>query len=210
MDIIIYAASSFIIVAWSIWVFLLWQKKTNFTDSSPIRFIILLLPESYILLIALSGWSNVFFLRFDVIGLSFISIITLLHGIVQAVSLPLCKRNYIKVYCITIITHNLLSIGIILFVYIIKNYPMIGITISAFLSSQESFKLLKDSWYGSTTNPYTEEIYRIITKIAITLCGYIPITLVRIWYTSYKFRQLKNEIDTLKDKVAINYNPSRE
>ncbi|MBN1699318.1 MAG: hypothetical protein JW881_17495 [Spirochaetales bacterium] len=198
METLSYLVSGIIAVAWSVWIFVIWQKRADLAESSPLRFILLFLPASFFLLISISGWSSVMFLRIDIIGLIIFIILVLLTWFIQFLTLPLENRWYRPVFIISLIVCIACSIGLVCFIYVLKLYPMTAISLSAFFRSLQHIDFLRFLWYVLNPETNKQDIYSIINKLVIAACAYLPLTIVRIWYTNKKFKQLKREIDLLK------------
>jgi hypothetical protein len=197
MDEIIYIIGAVISVAWSLWLYTIWEK-TGFSESSPFRFALLFFPATTFLLISISGWSSVFFLRIDMLGLLLFFLLIIGSWLFQFITLPLTPALYKKLYRISLIINLAGSIMIALFVYVVKLYPMAGISLFSFFKSFENIKSLELFWHLLNPETNTQDTFSAMNKLLIALCSYLPLTLVRIWYTNRKFKVLKREIDEIK------------
>ncbi|MBN2534156.1 MAG: hypothetical protein JXB88_14800 [Spirochaetales bacterium] len=201
MDDILYLIAALIVIAWSLWLFIIWQKKAGLVESSPFRFILLFLPATGFFLISISGWSSISFLRMDIMGFVFYFFLIVLTWLFQFLTIPIESHLYKKIFLISIIISQAGSLIIVCFVYFLKLYPMAGISISAFFKLFEHTKGLKILWYLLNPETNKQDTFDLVNKLLITFCTYLPLTIVRMWYTSRKFKQLKHEIDELKQKI---------
>lgn len=201
MDELLYLIGALVIIAWSMWLFHIWQKRAGLTESSPFRFILLFLPATGFFLISISGWSSIIFLRIDIIGFVFYFFIIFITWLFQFLTLPLETQTYKNTFIISIIICQAGSFAVVCFVYILKFYPIAGISISAFFRSFEGIKGLEIIWYLVNPETNKQDTFNLANKLLITLCTYLPLTLVRMWYTNRKFKQLKQEIDEIKNEI---------
>lgn len=182
------------------WLFLVWVKKAGLKESSPLRFGLIFLPATYFLLIAFSGWAEVMFLRVDILGLIFFNLITLACWLVQGVTLFMPGKNYKMIYIISAGLNQVLYLGLVIFVYSLKSHPLTAVSISTFFESFQDVNFLKILWEGlDVTNPQ-QNVSDVINKVLIALGSYVPLTALRLWYTNKKFKQLRLEIDYLKNE----------
>lgn len=198
MDEFLYLIGAVIIIAWSLWLFNIWQKRAGLVESSPFRFILLFLPATGFLFISISGWSSVPFLRIDIMGFIFYFSLIIITWLFQLLTLPLKSHTYKTVFIVSIIVYLAGSFTLVCFVYILKLHPMAGISISAFFRSFERIKGMEILWNLLNPETNTQDTFSIVNKLLITFCTYLPLTIVRMWYTNRKFKQLKREIDEIK------------
>ncbi|MBN2443621.1 MAG: hypothetical protein JXJ04_19835 [Spirochaetales bacterium] len=200
MDEVIYFIGAIISVGWSLWLFTMWEKA-GYGESSPVRFLLLFFPATCFLLISMSGWSSVFFLRLDILGLVLYFLFIILTWLCQFLTLPLHPDLYKKIYIVSLIIYLAGSSGIVGLAYILKSYPMAGISLFAFFKSFENIKGLKIIWFILNPETNKQDTFSHMNKLIIAFFSYLPLTLVRMWYTNRKFRQLKREIDILKKEM---------
>lgn len=198
----IYLICGLITTLWSIWLFILWQKKLKFSDTSLMRFLLLLVPVAFFIIIVFSDWSKVVFLRVDIAGLIGITGAALFFWLIQVCTINLHNQYYKPIYIITIAVNQVLNLLLVLFLFSLRSFPLLAVRISAFFESWKDINILKVLWEGLDPEKNEQSLFSLANKIFIALIIYFPLTAVRIWFTNRKFRQLKMEIDNLKDQLT--------
>lgn len=198
MSISIYFISGLITALWSFWLFIVWEKKAGLKDTSLLRFLLMLLPVSYYILITFSDWSSIIFLRVDIMGLVCISLAALFFWLIQLGTLFFRQEVYRQIFLITVMFNQAITLSLVVFTFVLKSYPLVAVRLSTFLESWQQVDLLKVLWEGLDPEKNQATMLDLFNKIIIALGIYIPMTAVRIWYTDRKFKQLKQEIDNLQ------------
>ena len=202
METLIYIISLVLTVSWSIWLFLVWTSKAGLDDTVYLRYFLLFLPALYFILVTASGWSQVVFLRVDILGLFFLDFILLLSFLIQVICIFLPQTSYRSLFIIVSICNQIVSILIVVTVYVLKLYPLIAFRLSTLLESLTRVDFLNGLWNLLDPETGIQNFMNVFNKVLIALFTYIPLTAVRMWYTSKKFRQLKEEIDNLNLRLS--------
>ena len=87
VDAVIYVATAGLAVAWSVWNYFLWGGRAGLAEDSPFRFLNIIGPSAYFLLIVLAGWQHVKSVRLDLVGLVVLDALTVGCVLILAVGM---------------------------------------------------------------------------------------------------------------------------
>lgn len=201
MDTVIYVGTVFLTVIWSVWIYLLWVDKAELPEDSGWRFVLIVGPSSFFLLIALSGWGGILLFRIDLVGLFIFNGITLLAALGLLVVFSIEKLKNSKGYKTVILLYYLLSGSVAVCVHVIKIFPPVLRKASELINQGIEIDFFSLAWVG--LNPTTHEIdlVSMLNKILIALLSYIPVTIVRFIYIKRMRRKTEKKIEKLEKKV---------
>ena len=201
MDTLIYLGTAVLTVSWSVWTYLSWADHAGLSETSGARFLLIIGPSSFFLLIALSGWEKALFLRLDLIGIAAFDALTLLAWLILLTSRVLKAHNYKKVYIAVITGYLISSLLLASFAHLIKLFPPLLIGLTSLISQGLQLDFYKLAWIGLDPETHETDLVGMLNKILIALLSYVPISLLRAVYLSRQRKKMSEEINTLKDRI---------
>lgn len=205
MDTIIYLGTAVFTVSWSVWTYLTWSDRARLPENSGLRFLLILGPSAYFLLIALAGWEKVLFLRLDLVGIAAFNALILLSWLALLIMLWLKVSNYKKAYISILIIYNALAACLVSLAHLIKLFPPLLIGFANLVSQGLKFNFFQFAWIGLDPETHEHDLVSMLNKILIALLSYIPISILRALYVNRQVnRQQKKmieEINSLKEKI---------
>ena len=205
MDTIIYLGTAALTIAWSVWIYLCWSDHAHLPDTSGLRFILIVGPSGYFLLIALAGWGKTLFLRLDLIGIAVFNSLTLLCWLSLLIIRWIKVRNFKRGYVIILIIYNVVAIFLAALAHLIKLFPPLLVGFANIIRQGAQLNFFKFAWIGLDPETHESNLVSMLNKILIALLSYIPISVLRALYVNRQFsRQQKKmftEINSLKAQI---------
>ena len=205
METAFYIATAILTIVWSVWTYLTWSDRSRLEDYTGKRFYLIASPSGYFLLLALSGWQRIQFLRLDLIGLAVYDCLIVLCWAILLIARGLKIGEFKKVYTRILVSFNVLAVLLVAGVFLIRLFPPLLIRLSALISQGMRFEFFRFAWIGLDPETHQRDFLSMANKLFIALLSYIPITVLRTIYVSRQMsRQRKwitTEISNLKRKI---------
>ncbi len=201
MDTAIYIGTVLLTVAWSVWIYLLWGDRASLPEDSGFRFLLIVGPSSFFLLIALSGWGTRLLFRIDLFGLIALNGTTLLCVLVLIVVFSVERISSKTGYATVLFFYYLIATSITVAAHVLKLFPTAVMRIALLISQGLQLEFLSFAWVG--VNPLTHEVdlVSMLNKILIALLSYVPVSVVRFVYWNRQRKRTERQIEDLKRKV---------
>ena len=201
MDTAIYVGTVFLTVVWSVWIYLLWADRANLPEDSGLRFLLIVGPSTFFLIIALSGWRPRLLLRVDLIALVAYNVLTLLSALALVIVFSLERISSRTGYKTVIIVYYVLASVLTVATHALKFFPSVVMDLSQLISQGFRLDFLSLAWVGVNTETQEVDLVSMLNKILIALLSYIPVSVIRYLSWSRSKRKLEREIQALRKMV---------
>ncbi len=201
-DALIYLATALLTIVWSVWIYLWWHERAELPEDSPARFLLIIMPSSYFLILAVSGWARAISIRLDLIGLIAFDIITILFAFFLALAMRGAPAMRGRRYIIYTLLHSILSLAVITAIYLIRVFPPFLIRFSTWIRQFQELNLMQLAWIGLNPETHERDVVDMMNRIVIALFSYIPISIIRILYMSRRRIRLERDLEQLRNKVS--------
>lgn len=189
-------------IGWSLYIYNKAQLMLKDPRTSLIRFLILLAPSSFLLLVLFSGWQAVEYIRLDIVGLLFLDLFMVL-GFCADIAGRLLKKEKQKLVFLTVFWVNFgLSVLLVLFIYVIRLFPPLLIKVVSVLKEVRTFNLMAFAWNILDPESSKDDVTNFVTRILIAVIAYIPVSLLRFLYVNRKLKRLEDDLGILKQRLA--------
>ncbi len=202
METYIYIVTALLTIVWSVWIYTLWGVKVKLREDSGYRFLLMILPSSFFLVIVFAGFKPSLFIRLDLIGLVFYDLSTIVSGVLILFGVYLFRGNTRKWYVFGVVFQILFSLGVVIVLLALRFFPPLLIKFSQIASEVKSVNLFAMLWGFLNPERHERDLYDFINKILIALFSYIPISIARFFYNRRKLNQILNEFDRVKRELG--------
>ncbi len=205
MDTIIYLGTGALTVAWSVWIYLSWSDHAKLPDTSGARFLLIIGPSGYFLLIALAGWGKALLLRLDLIGIAAFDTLTIVCWLLLLIMRWFRTRNFKKAYIIILVLYNSIAIFFVALAHLIKLFPPLLIAFANLIQQVSEISFFKFAWISLDPETHEGDLVSMLNKILIALLSYVPISLLRALYVNRQVnrqrKKMAEEISMLKGRI---------
>lgn len=195
----LYIVTAVLTVVWSVWTYLWWEEKAGLSEETAFRFLLIVAPSSYFLLVVISGWYTVPTLRLDLATLVLLDATTVLCSGFLAVLGNVGRINHRRLYIDVLVAYNLVSIILVGAVYLVRYSPVLTARLSAIASQMTRIDFFSFAWVGAQTGQ--PDLLGILNKLFIALLSYIPVSVIRFTGQVRRRRRMERDIESLKSKV---------
>lgn len=200
-----YIGSVAMTVFWSVYLHVSWAARARLPEDAPARFLLIVLPSTYLLLVVLAGWEGIPWFRLDLAGLLVLDGVTLVLWIASALLFALARRVP-RGFRAILVTYNLVAVLAVSGVWVLRLWPTLLERARSLLEQGRSLDILSFSWLrgGSRAQAGSEQdLAAMLNRILIAALGYIPIAVVRMAYGSGKRRKMAQEISVLRRRMDV-------
>lgn len=201
METTIYIITAVLTVVWSVWTYLWWEEKAGLSEETPLRFLLIVAPSSYFLLVVISGWYSVPSFRLDLAVLVLLDATTVICSGLLAVLSTIGRVNLRRLYIDVLIIYNLICLFLIAAVYIVRNNPALIAKLSMIASQMTRIDFFSFAWIGGQTGP--PDLLGILNKLFIALLSYIPVSVIRFAGQVRRRRRMERDIESLKSRIDV-------
>ena len=201
MDTAIYLGTGALTVAWSVWIYLSWSDHAKLQETSGARFLLIIGPSGYFLLIALAGWGKASLLRLDLVGIAAFDSLTLLCWLILLIMRWFRVRNFKKSYIVILIFYNTIAIFLVVLAHLIKLFPPLLIAFANVIQQGSKINIFRFAWIGLDPETHERDLLSMLNKILIALLSYVPISLLRTLYVNRQRKKMAEEISLLEGRI---------
>lgn len=200
-DSILYIVTLVMTVWWAVSMYNLWESAAKLREDSIFRFLLIIGPATWFVVIAAAGWEVAEYIRLDVIGLvAFNALIVIIGGLLFILRRVFSQHTQ-RIYVISVIVFNVLALLIALFAHLIKFFPPLLIGLTSYVTKLQNVDVLSLSWLAINPENHDESLIGVLNKIFIALFTYLPITVFRFVYNAHQRKKMNNEIQELRERV---------
>ncbi|GEM_PF-3528488 len=210
MELTVYIGTAVLTVFWSVWIHNLWSEKAGLREDSGIRFLMIILPSTIFLMITFSGWQGKFFFRIDLIGLLILDAVTIIVAVVMAIFLKVERRRKQMVFKVSLFFYFFLATVIVAGVYLLKAFPFLLVKFSQLVSEGKRIDLSATLWGILNPEKHENDLNRAVDKLFIALLTYVPISVVRFFYSRKQFKRINEELEKMKEEIASLHSERKE
>lgn len=189
-----------ITLGWSLLSYSSWHPRGKLPEFSGLRFLVLILPSSYFLIIALSAWPQEIFLRLDVAALLLLDFITLLNALLLGIFFK--HQKFPKIYKIILGVYHSCGIFLAIAVHLLRFSPTMLIQIAYFLRQFERVDLLSLNWLSLMPEAQDQQFEALLKKIILAVLSYVPIAIVRFLSALRQRLRLRKDIRVLEQRMG--------
>jgi hypothetical protein len=200
-DTLIYLATAILTILWSAWIYLGWMEKAGLPESSPRRFLLMLSPSAYFLLMAMAGWERSAFLRLDLLGLLALDGLTLSCWLALLLARGLRAAGHRRSYASLIGFYNALAVLLVLLAHLVRAFPPLLIGLANLVRQLRRIDLFAFAWVGLDPETHRDNLPSLLNKLLIALLSYIPISILRSLVQARQRRRMQQEIDRLRRRL---------
>ncbi len=201
METYIYIITALITILWSVWIYNLWGGRIGLKDDSGYRFLLMILPSTFFLVIVFVGFRPSLFIRLDLVGLLLYDFVTTISAVFILFGVYLFETNSRSWYVFSVTFQIVFSSGVIIMLLLLRFFPPFLIKFSQLASEIKSINLFALLWGFLNPERHERDLYDFINKILIALFSYIPISIARFFYNRRKLNQVLREFNDLKKEL---------
>ena len=201
METIIFLVTAGVTVLWSVWSYFFWSEKVRVSEESPLRFVILIAPSAYFLLLVFTGWQRQADLRLDLIGMIVLVIISLAGFLASLITGKMRKESRRSASIVVYVIYNLLGLATVAGAYIARNNPLVLIRITALAERFREMEMLSFAWVGLDTEQQQQDLLVFLNRVLIAVLSYLPIAVLRFLSGARQRRRILRELDGLKRRL---------
>lgn len=210
METLLYLVTAFLTIAFSVWIYLAWVEKAGLNESSGKRFILILTPSTYFLIITLTYSYHINkLIRFDLLGLMVFDVFLLIAVFALVFVFSFTKFNNKRSYIFILSLFNFFSIILIIFINYLKNSPVFLIYFSSLIRDWGDLNFFSFNWLSVKIENGGLDLVSLLNRVVIAVLSYIPISVIRFAYVRHQTSVLLKEyleMDKRLKKLELEFN----
>ncbi len=201
METIIFLATAGVTVLWSVWSYFFWSEKVRVSEESPLRFVILIAPSAYFLLLVFTGWQREANIRLDLIGMILLVGFSLVGFLASLITGKMRKESRRNASIVVYVIYNLLGIATVAGAYIARSNPLVLIRLTALAERFREMEMLSFAWVNLDTEQQQQDLLVFLNRVLIAVLSYLPIAMLRFLSGARQRRRILRELDGLKRRL---------
>ncbi len=201
MESLLYAITAGVIILWSVWSYSFWSENAGLPEDSSFRNVLIILPSSLFLLIALSGWRTEESFRFDLFAIIFLDVVTILCAIALLGVRIFARHNPRAPFLAIISIWFFVAVVTVVSAHVLKASPPLIMRINDLLAQLERINLFSFSWLGVDPETREQDFVRLLNRAFIAILSYIPVSLVRYITVRRQTGKLSRELRNLRSRL---------
>lgn len=197
----IYLGTAILTVIWSVWIYLNWMDRVDLPEDSPRRYLLMLGPSAWFLLMILAGWHRARTVRLDLIGLLALDALTMLCWVVLLALQSLPGEEARRRYRSMLALYNGLAALLVLVAYLARSHPPLLAALTSLIRQARRFDLFAFAWIGLDPRTHEADLSSMLNKVLIALLSYLPLSLIRVVALARQRRRMQREIDRLRRRI---------
>lgn len=206
METILYVITALLAIAWSVYTYILWSERERRGEYVVGRFIHIIGPSGYFLLLVLAGWSRSLTLRLDLISLAIYDALIVVCWVGLLLAQWLRRADARRALLGFLVTYHVLSILLVLGVYLLRLFPPLLIPIASWINQVLRLEFFRFAWMAVNPETHQQDVGFMANRVLIALLSYIPISLIRSILVNRQIarqrREMHRELEDLKKRVA--------
>jgi hypothetical protein len=206
METIIYVVTVLLAIAWSVYTYIRWSERERRGEYVVGRFIHIIGPSGYFLLLVLLGWSRSLVLRLDLISLAIYDAVIVVCWLGLLLAQWLRRSDSRRTLLGFLVAYHVLSILLVLGVCLLRLFPPLLIPITSWVNQVLRLEFFRFAWVAVNPEARQQDVASMASKVLIALLSYIPISLFRSILVNRQIarqrREMYRELEDLKKRVA--------
>lgn len=206
METILYVVTAVLAIAWSVYTYIRWSERERREEYVVGRFIHMIGPSGYFLLLVLAGWSRNQALRLDLIGLAVYDALIVICWLGLLASRWLHRGQPGRGMLGFLAAYHALSIALVTAVYLLRLFPPLWMPIASWVDQVVRLEFFRFAWQALNPETHQQDVASIANRVLIALLSYIPISLLRSILVSRQIarqrREMHRELEDLKRRVT--------
>lgn len=201
MESLLYAVTAGVIILWSVWSYSFWSENAGLSEDTSFRNVLIIIPSSLFLLIALSGWRTVESFRFDLFAIIFLDVVTVLCSIALLGVRLFARHNPRAPFLAIISIWFFMAVVTVVSAHLLKTSPVLITHINELLTQFERINFLSFSWLGVDPETREQDFVRLLNRVFIAILSYIPVSLVRYITVKRQTGKLSRELRNVRSRL---------
>jgi hypothetical protein len=206
METILYVITALLAIAWSVYTYIRWSDRERRGEYVVGRFIHIIGPSGYFLLLVLAGWSRSLALRLDLISLAIYDALIVVCWLGLLLAHWLGRAEPRRTLFSFLVTYHVLSTLLVLGVCLLRLFPPLLIPIASWISQVLRMEFFRFAWKAVNPEARQQDVASMANRVLIALLSYIPISLFRSILVNRQIarqrREMYRELEDLKKRVA--------